>query len=57
MQKLPEVPDKKRSDAYAKKEPSLQKKETRSLSAVIGEVTTFKSFLQLVEVPRCLSLG
>ena len=36
-----------------KKEPSQQKKETRSLSAVTGEVTTLKSFLLLVEGPTC----
>ena len=34
-----------------KKEPSRQKKETRSLSAVTGEVTTLKIFLLLVEGP------
>ena len=51
MQKLPESPDGKKCDAYAKKKSSGQKKETRSLSAVTGEVTTLKSFLLLVEGP------
>ena len=48
MQKLPETPDRKRG---RKKEPFRQKKETRSLSAVISEVTTLKSFLLLVGGP------
>ena len=41
MQKLPETSDRKRDDTCAKKEPSQQKKEAHSLSAV----TTSKSFL------------
>ena len=49
MQKLPEAFDRKRGDACAKKEPSRQKKETCSLSAVTSGVTTPKSFLLLVE--------
>ena len=50
MQKLPEAPDEKRGGACAKKEePSRQKKETRSLSAVTVEVTTLKSFLLMLE--------
>ena len=57
MQKLPEASDRKGGDACAKKYPSLQKKETYSLSAMIGEVTTLESFLLLVEGPTHLSLG
>ena len=49
MQKLPEVPDKKRDDACAKKEPSQQEKEACSLSAVTSVMTTPKYFLLLVE--------
>ena len=49
MQKLPEAPDRKRGDACAKKEPSQQKKEIRSLLSVTSGVTTPKSFLLLVE--------
>ena len=50
MQKLPEAPDRKRGDAYAKKRKlSRQKKESRSLSPVISGVTTPKSFLLVVE--------
>ena len=45
MQKLPESPDRKWGDAYAKKRTSCQMKETRSLSAVTDEVTTLKIFL------------
>ena len=52
MQNLPGAPDKKGGDACAiKKEPSRQRKERRSLSAVTGGVTTLKSFLLLVEGP------
>ena len=57
MNKLPEAPNRKRGDACAKKEPSWQKKETRSLSAVTGEMTTLKSFLLLVGGPTRPSLG
>ena len=57
MQKLPEFPGRKRGDACTKKEPSRSKKETRSLSAVTGEVTTLKSFLLLVGGPTRPSLG
>ena len=49
MQKIPEAPTRKRGDACAKKEPSRQKKEASSLSAVTSGVTTSKSFLLLVE--------
>ena len=49
MQKLPEAPDRKRSGACAKKEPSQQKKEAHSLLAVTSGVTTSKSFLLQVE--------
>ena len=56
MQKLPEAPDRKRSDACAKKEPSRQKKETRPLLAVTSRVTTPKSVLLLVEGAMRLSL-
>ena len=65
MQKLSEAPDKKEGDAYSKKkkkkkkkkEPSRQKKETYSLSAVTGGLTTLKSFWLLVESPTCPYLG
>ena len=40
-----------------KKEPSRQKKETHSLSAVTGKVTTLKFFLLLVGGPTRPSLG
>ena len=56
MQKLTEAPERKGSDAYAKKEPSRQKKEARALSAVPSEVTTSKYFLLLVEGTLCPSL-
>ena len=49
MQKLPEAHDRKRGGACAKKEPTWQKKEARSLSAVTSGVTTPKSILVLVE--------
>ena len=49
MQKLPEAPDRKRGGASAKKEPSWQKKEPRSLSAVTNTVKTPKSLLLLME--------
>ena len=49
MQKHTEVPDRKRGDACKKKEPSRQKKEICSLSAVTNGVTTPKSFLLLME--------
>ena len=51
MQKLSETPD--RTTHAQEKEPSRQKKETCSLSAVTGEVSTVKSFLLLVEGPTC----
>ena len=46
MQKLPEAPDKKyRRHMHKEKEPSRQKKETRSLSAVtVGLKTPYLSF-------------
>ena len=53
MQKLPEAPDRKRSDTCAKKELSRQKKESRSFLAVTSEVKTLKSFLLLVEDCTC----
>ena len=56
MQKLPEDPDRKRGDACIIKEPSKQKRETRSFSAVTSFVTTSKSFLLLVKVPMRPSL-
>ena len=56
MQKVPEVPDRKMGSACAKKEPSRQKKEACSLSAVTSGVTTPKSFLLLVEDAMSLSL-
>ena len=57
MQKLPEAPDKKRSDACAKeKELSRQKKESHSFSAVTSRMTTPKSILLVVEGTTCLSL-
>ena len=56
MQKLPEVPDRKRDDACTKKDPSWQKKESCSLSAVNSGVTTPKSFLLLMEGTMCPSL-
>ena len=44
MQKLPEAPDRKRERRMRKeKEPSRQKKESGSLSAVTSGVTTPKS--------------
>ena len=46
----PRSPWKKGGGSCAKKEPSRQKKEARSLSAVTSGVTTPKSFLLLVEV-------
>ena len=49
MQKLPVAPDRKKGDACAKKEPSRQKKEAPSFSAVTSEVTTPKSLLLLVK--------
>ena len=49
MRKLPEAPDRKRGDAWAKKEPSRRKKESRSFSALTSVVTTPKYFLLLVE--------
>ena len=50
MQKLPEVPDKKRGDACAKKKNHpVKKKESRSLSAVTSGVATPKSFLLVGE--------
>ena len=50
MQKLPEAPDRKRGDAYAKKRNRPDKtKESRSLSAVTSGMTTLKSFLLVVE--------
>ena len=49
MQKLSEAPDRKKSDARAKKEPSGQNKEACFLSVVTSGVTTPKSFLLLVE--------
>ena len=57
MQKLPEACAKKKKKKKKKKESSRQKKETRSLSAVTGKVTTLKSFLLLVEGPTCPSFG
>ena len=58
MQKLLEALDRKRGDAWAKKEPSRQKKETRSLSAVTSGVITpnFFFFVLLVEGATRLSL-
>ena len=56
MQKLPEAPDKKKERHMRKKEPSHQKKETRSLSAMTSRVTTPKSFLPVVEGTVRLSL-
>ena len=56
MQKLLEAPDRKRSDACAKKEPSRQNKEACALSAGISGVTTPKSFLLLMEGAMCPSL-
>ena len=56
MQKLPEAPDRKKGDVYAKKEPSRQKKESLSLLAVTSEATTLKSFLLLEKGPTCLCL-
>ena len=56
MQKLPEVPDRKRSDTCAKKESSRRKKEARSLSAVTSGATTSKYLLLLVEGAMCPSL-
>ena len=56
MQKLPEAPGRKRSGTCAKKEPSRQKKEARSLSAVTSGMKTPKSFLLLVEDAMHLSL-
>ena len=44
IQKLPEAPDKKKGGACAKKEPSWQKKDACSLSAMTSGVTTPKSF-------------
>ena len=49
MQKHPEAPIRKRSDACPKKETSQQKKESRHFSAVICWVTTPKFFLQMME--------
>ena len=50
MQKLPGASDRKRGDTCVKKkEPSRQKKGSRSLSAVTSGVTTPRSFLLLVE--------
>ena len=49
MQKLPEALNRKRGDACTKKEPSQQKKEACSLSAVTSGVITPKSFLLQVE--------
>ena len=49
MQKLLEAPDRKRGDTRTKKEPSWQKKEAYSLSAMTSRVKTPKSFMLLVE--------
>ena len=54
MQKLPEASDRKRGDACTKeKEPSQQKRGSRSLLAVTNGVTTPRSFLLLVEGVMC----
>ena len=45
MQKLPESPYRKKASGCSKKEPSRQKKEPHSLSAVTNGVTTPKYFL------------
>ena len=54
MQKLPEAPDRKRATHAQKKkekkrEPSRQKKESLTLSAVTSRVTIHKFVLLLVE--------
>ena len=57
MQKLLEAPDMKEGQRMHKeKEPSQQKKESHSLSAVTSRVTTLKSFLLVVEGAMCPSL-
>ena len=56
MQKLPEVPVMKWDDAYAKKEPSRQKKEVCFFSVATSRVITPKSILLLMEGTTRLSL-
>ena len=57
MQKTPRSPWSEKGWRMCQKDRSQQKKETGSLSAVTGEVTTLKFFLLLVVGPMRLFLG